>query len=92
MRTKPALLVLALTFLPMASPLPASAAPDWDGVDKKVVEKFASDAGRSPREPLINTDRGDLLLFVFLVAGAVGGFVAGYCFRALFPPGGGRKA
>jgi hypothetical protein len=35
---------------------------------------------------LINTDQGDLLLFFFLVAGTVGGFVAGYCFRELFPP------
>jgi len=35
---------------------------------------------------LLNTDQGDLLLFLFLLAGAVGGFVMGYCFRGLFPP------
>jgi ABC-type cobalt transport system substrate-binding protein len=58
----------------------------WSGVDETVVERFARQADRPPREPLINTDQGDLLLFFFLVAGAVGGFVAGYYYRELFPP------
>jgi ABC-type cobalt transport system substrate-binding protein len=58
---------------------------DWDGVDKTVVEKYARAAGRPPRAPLINTDQGDLLLFLFLVAGAAGGFIGGYYFRELFP-------
>jgi hypothetical protein len=58
----------------------------WEGVDKTVVERFATAAGRPPRDPYLNTDRGDLLLFVFLLAGAGGGFVAGYTFRTLFPP------
>jgi ABC-type cobalt transport system substrate-binding protein len=57
---------------------------EWSGVDETVVEHFAEAAGREPREPLINTDQGDLLLFVFLVAGACGGFVAGYAYRELF--------
>lgn len=58
----------------------------WSGVDESVIEKFAEQANRPPREPLINTDQGDLLLFFFLIAGAVGGFVAGYQYRELFPP------
>ena len=57
--------------------------PKWPGVDEVVVEKFAEEAGRPSRAPLINTDQGDLLLFCFLVAGAVGGFVAGYSYRSL---------
>ena len=32
----------------------------------------------------INTDKGDILLFVFLLAGTAGGFVMGYYFRELF--------
>jgi membrane protease YdiL (CAAX protease family) len=55
----------------------------WGGVDVNVIEKYASDAGREPREPFINTDQGDLLLFVFALGGAVGGFVAGYYWRRL---------
>ncbi len=55
----------------------------WPGVDESVVEKYAKEHGREAREPLINTDRGDLLLFVFLVAGAAGGFIAGYTWRML---------
>lgn len=58
----------------------------WSGVDETVVEKFAADAGRPSRKPFINTDQGDLLLFFFLVAGSIGGFVGGYYFRELFPP------
>jgi ABC-type cobalt transport system substrate-binding protein len=55
----------------------------WGGVDENVVEKYASDAGREAREPFINTDKGDLLLFVFALGGAVGGFTAGYYWRRL---------
>lgn len=64
------------------------AAPEseWSGVDESVVNKFAKDAGRPPSEPFINTAKGDVLLFCFLVAGAIGGFVAGYHYRVLFPP------
>jgi hypothetical protein len=55
----------------------------WPGIDESVVKKIARDHGREAREPVINTDQGDLLLFVFLLAGAVGGFVAGYYWRRL---------
>lgn len=55
----------------------------WSGVDESVIEKYAKEHGREAREPLINTDQGDLLLFVFLLAGTVGGFAAGYYWRAL---------
>lgn len=58
----------------------------WPGVDETVVERFAEDAGHPPRDPYINTDQGDLLLFVFLIGGAAGGFLGGYYFRELFPP------
>lgn len=55
----------------------------WPGVDETVVEKFAKAQGREARAPLLDTDQGDLLLFLFLLAGAVGGFVAGYYWRVL---------
>ncbi|MGO8943028.1 MAG: cobalt ABC transporter permease [Syntrophobacteraceae bacterium] len=58
----------------------------WAGVDETVVEKFAIEANRPPQEPLINIERGDLPLLLFLLAGAAGGFAAGYSFRGLFPP------
>ncbi|MCL5023955.1 MAG: cobalt transporter [Nitrospirae bacterium] len=60
-----------------------SAAEKWPGVDESVVEKYAKQHGREASKPLINTDQGDLLLFVFLLAGAIGGFVAGYYWRIL---------
>ena len=59
---------------------------NWEGVDKAVIEKLATEAGRPEPQPLVNTDQGDMLLFLFLIAGAIAGFVAGYLFRALFPP------
>ena len=55
----------------------------WAGVDESVVKKVAQEQGRKAWEPIINTDQGDLLLFVFLLAGAVGGFIAGYYWRIL---------
>lgn len=58
-------------------------AKEWKGVDETVVEKYALEHGRRAMAPLINTDQGDLLLFVFLISGAIGGFLAGYCFRML---------
>lgn len=55
----------------------------WTGVDEAVVEKIAKEHGREARPPLINTDQGDLLLFVFLIAGGVAGFAGGYYWRML---------
>lgn len=55
----------------------------WTGVDEAVVEKIAGEHGRKARKPLIDLGGGDLQLFVFLLAGAVGGFAAGYYWRRL---------
>lgn len=60
-----------------------SFAEKWQGIDESVVEKIAKEHGREAKQPLINTDRGDLLLFVFLLAGGIGGFAAGYYWRIL---------
>lgn len=63
--------------------LPATGSDKWPGVDETVVEKYAKEHGREASEPLINTDQGDILLFVFLIAGVIGGFAAGYSWRML---------
>ena len=55
----------------------------WGGVDVTVIEHYAAEAGREAREPFINTDQGDLLLFVYALGGAIGGFTAGYYWRRL---------
>jgi hypothetical protein len=84
---KTILFVLTFAGFLLAGPAyPPGRAASWPGVDEAVIEKFAEKAGRTAREPLINTEQGDLLLFVFLVAGIVGGFIGGYNFRVLFPP------
>jgi hypothetical protein len=80
-------LILMLAGLLLAGPAcPPGRTASWSGVDETVIEKFAEKAGRKASEPFINTEQGDLLLFVFLVAGIVGGFIGGYNFRVLFPP------
>lgn len=61
----------------------SSGGTGWNGVDVNVVEKYAAAAGHPARTPYINTDQGDLLLFVFTFGGAVGGFLAGYFWRKL---------
>jgi len=55
----------------------------WTGVDEAVVEKIAKEHGREAKKPFIDLGEGDLLLFAFLLAGAVGGFAAGYFWRRL---------
>ena len=77
------LVLLLLCILGASHAAPVDASEKWPGVDESVVEKYAKEHGREAHEPLINTDQGDLLLFVFLIAGAVGGFAAGYYWRSL---------
>lgn len=79
------LLFLLLLLLPLALSLAPSASGQvrWVGVDESVVEKIAKEHGREAQDSLINTDKGDLLLFVFLAAGSIAGFAAGYYWRIL---------
>lgn len=80
-------LVLGLALLLLVRPETvvnaASETARWPGVDEAVIEKVAKEHGRPPVEPFINTDQDDLLLFLFLLAGAIGGFIAGYNWRKL---------
>lgn len=80
------LLALCLA-LAVATSASAEEKPKWPGVDETVVEKYAKDLGREAREPYINTDQGDLLLFLFALAGCVGGFVMGYYWHKVFVAG-----
>jgi len=61
----------------------ASAGEKWLGVDDAVVNRIAREHGREERPSLIPAAEGDLQLFMFLMAGAVGGFAAGYYWRVL---------
>jgi len=61
--------------------------PKWPGVDETVVGKYAKELGRPPRDPYINTDQGDMLLFLFALAGTGGGFVMGYYWHKIFVAG-----
>lgn len=60
------------------------AMPGADEQVSTIAEKYAREVGAGERPPLINTDKGDLLLFVFAVGGAVAGFWIGYTWRDLF--------
>lgn len=62
---------------------PAVAAEKWPGVDEAVVNRIAREHGRPEKPALIPGAEGDLQLFLFLLAGAAGGFVAGYYWRVL---------
>ena len=74
-----------------AAHMVARAAEKWQGVDESVVERVAKEHGREAHKALIDTDQGDLLLFVFLLAGVTGGFVAGYNWKNLMSTGAGRQ-
>lgn len=81
------LLLLILLVTLNSSLLTAASAATWGGVDESIVEKYAEEHGRAPREPFINTDQGDLLLFMFLLGGIISGFAAGYYWRTLTEAG-----
>ena len=55
----------------------------WGGIDEAVIEKYATDKGREAAEPLFNVE-GDMLLFLFALAGAIGGFIMGYYWHKVF--------
>jgi len=59
------------------------AAEKWPGIDEAVVNRIAREHGRGEKPSLIPAAEGDLQLFLFLLAGVVGGFVAGYYWRML---------
>jgi ABC-type cobalt transport system substrate-binding protein len=59
------------------------AAEKWPGIDEAVVNKIAREHGREEKPSLFPAAEGDLQLFLFLLAGTVGGFVAGYYWRVL---------
>ena len=63
----------------------------WTGIDVSIVGKYAEKYGHPPRKPYINTDQGDLLLFVFTFSGLIGGIIIGYNFRKLFVEGKDKK-
>jgi ABC-type cobalt transport system substrate-binding protein len=76
-------LVLAVVLLGCVVSESVTAAEKWPGVDDAVVNKIAREHGREEKPPLLLSAEGDLQLFLFLLAGAVGGFVAGYYWRVL---------
>ena len=56
------------------------------GADEKiggVVEQYAEKVGVAERDPYINTDKGDILLFLFCFAGIVSGFYLGYNWKKI---------
>ncbi|MBU2601453.1 MAG: hypothetical protein KKA32_04710 [Actinobacteria bacterium] len=60
---------------------------DYMGIDATIMEARAEEAGRPARDPLINTDQGDLLLFVFMIGGLGSGIALGYFGRILLVEG-----
>jgi ABC-type cobalt transport system substrate-binding protein len=82
-----ALAMLLLLLSPIALSAEEEKKPKWPGVDETVVEKYAKELGREARAPFFDTDQGDLLLFLFALAGGIGGFVMGYYWHKVFVAG-----
>jgi cobalt/nickel transport system permease protein len=73
------------TLLCLAEDQRKPAPRSWQAADDMVEQRFAAKDGTKPTEPA-DESRGELPGFCAMLAGAIGGFIAGYCFRALFPP------
>lgn len=80
-------LMISLLLTLTAPVLAAEASKEkWAGIDEAVIEKYATDQGREAAEPLFNVE-GDMLLFLFALAGAIGGFLMGYQWHKVFVVG-----
>lgn len=55
-----------------------SAADENTGI---IIKEVAKAAGVEEKDPLINTDKGDLLLFVFCFSGLIAGFALGHSWK-----------
>lgn len=81
---KKRLVILFAGLILIASPSAAEEQKEkWAGIDESVIEKYATDKGREASDPLFNVE-GDMLLFLFALAGAVGGFIMGYYWHKVF--------
>ncbi len=85
------LLIVSLLFLIYPCCTIAETQEPWTGIDVSIVGKYATSFGRPPRDPYINTDKGDLLLCVFTISGAISGFVIGYNWHKLINKGIGNR-
>lgn len=76
--------LVAAMLLIGAPATPAYSEPaKWRGTDQ-VIEELLQQYGIQARDPYINTDQGDFILFVFALGGLVAGLVIGYQGRRLF--------
>ncbi len=85
-RIVPVFLVALGFFVVNPSRVQAQETEAWPGVDAVIVEETAEEHGQPAADPLIPLE-GDLLLFAFLLGGAVGGFMVGYYYHKLFVVG-----
>ena len=76
-------MLLCILYLGCMGDVQLYAGEKWPGIDDAVVNRIAREHGRAERPSLIPAAEGDLQLFMFLMAGALGGFVAGYYWRVL---------
>jgi hypothetical protein len=56
----------------------------WSDVTDVLSGKTAEQAGREARDPYINTEQGNMLVFFFCLGGVAAGSTIGYNWRKLF--------
>jgi len=76
-----ALAVLGITGL--AGENPVKEAGQWSDTTDVLSNLAAAQAGRETREPFINTEQGNMLVFFFGLGGIISGFAIGYNWRRL---------
>ena len=55
----------------------------WSDATDVLSRKAAEQVGREARDPYINTEQGNMLVFFFTLGGVAGGSIIGYNWRKL---------
>lgn len=84
-------ILMLVLFMTMGMP-GMVAAEKWVGTDDLIEQKIVELGGPEAKEPLFDTDQGDLILFFFAFGGFAAGVAVGYNWHRLFGAGGGKQS
>lgn len=75
------LIIAAVGTIALSANNPVRDEGAWSDATDVLSGQTAEQVGREARDPYINTEQGNMLVFFFCLGGVVGGIVTGYNWR-----------